>query len=60
MTYADYQYSVKSIDKDVKEGRLSREEARRSLDKLKKAYQSGEVNRSIADAASKSKGMVIK
>ena len=60
MTYKDFQYSLKSIDNDFNAGRITREQARESTRKLKKAYESGDVNRSIADAASKANGYVMK
>jgi len=60
MTEADFRYSLKSIDNDFNAGRITREQASESTKKLKKAYQSGEVNRSIADAASKSNNYLFK
>lgn len=60
MTEADFKYSLKSIDNDVALGKMTREEAYESVKKLKKAYQSGQVNRDIAKAAEKANGYVVK
>ena len=60
MTIEDFRYSLKSIDNDFNAGRITREQARESTLKLKKAYQSGQVNRDIAKAADKANGYMVK
>ena len=60
MTYKDFQYSLKSIDNDFNAGRITREKARESTLKLKKAYETGEVNRGIDKAIEKAKYNYVK
>lgn len=55
MTYKDFQYSLNSIDDDFNAGRITREQAKQSTIKIKRAYESGEVNRSISSALDKGK-----
>lgn len=52
LTYKDYEYSVNSIEEDYRLGRITREKARDSLSKLKKAYSDNKNNKDIAKAFS--------
>ena len=59
MTEKDFNYALKSIDQDYKNGLITRDEARESEKELRKIYSSGDVNRNIAKATENSKTMRV-
>lgn len=53
MTKKDFDYAMRTIDEDVQSGAITREEAHKSIQKIKKAYSTNKVNKDIAKAVGK-------
>lgn len=59
MTKKDFDWNMKQIDEDYKEGLISREEAKRARDKIKHAYKTNKVNRDIVQTIEQSSTMKL-
>lgn len=57
--YKEFQFAIKSVEDDYKAGRITRDEAKRSTDKIKKLYSTGEVKRNLAKATEGSNNVRI-
>lgn len=60
LSYKDYKYSIESVEKDLKAGRITREQAKKSIDKITARYKSNDVNRDIVKAYGQQKNVYIK